>query len=130
MIKEDKKLTLEVAAGIGIFTGAALLLALILYPRPSVFAGLLLGMVLSLAMFFSMAAVVKLCLKTQSNKFTVMFSATSSLARYMMLFAVLLVVVRKYSDLFQPIAVVVGIFGVKAGAFMQPLIHRMIQKNK
>ena len=52
MIKEDKKLTLEVAAGIGIFTGAALLLALILYPRPSVFAGLLLGMVFSLAMFF------------------------------------------------------------------------------
>jgi len=130
MIKEDKKLMLEIAAGIGIFTGVAMTAALIIYPRPFVFAGLMLGMVMSLVMFFSMAAVLKLCLKSQNKKFTAMFTVTSALARYMILFAVLVIVVRRYSDLFHPIAVAVGIFGVKAGAFMQPAIHRLLEKKK
>ena len=55
MGKETKNLVLEVSSGIVIFTVAAMLVALIVYPKPSVFAGLLLGMVLALAMFFSMA---------------------------------------------------------------------------
>ena len=51
MGKETKNLVLEVSSGIVIFTVAAMLVALIVYPKPSVFAGLLLGMVLALAMF-------------------------------------------------------------------------------
>lgn len=130
MIKEDKALTLEIVAGIGIFTGIAMVLALFIAPRPAVFAGLMLGMVMSLGMFLSMAAVLKLCIKTQSKKFTAVFSVTSSLTRYMIMFAVLLVVIRRFSDVFDPIALVVGIFGVKAGAFLQPVIHRVIKRKQ
>lgn len=130
MIKEDKALTLEIVAGIGIFTGIAMVLALFIAPRPAVFAGLMLGMVMSLGMFLSMAAVLKLCIKTQSKKFTAVFSVTSSLTRYMIMFAVLLVVIKRFSDVFDPIALVVGIFGVKAGAFLQPVIHRVINRKQ
>jgi hypothetical protein len=130
MIKEDNALTLEIVAGIGIFTGIAMVLALFIAPRPAVFAALMLGMVMSLGMFLSMAAVLKLCIRTQSKKFTAVFSVTSSMTRYMIMFAVLLVVIKRYSDVFDPIALVVGIFGVKAGAFLQPMIHRMINRKK
>jgi hypothetical protein len=130
MIKEDNALTLEIVAGIGIFTGIAMVLALFIAPRPAVFAALMLGMVMSLGMFLSMAAVLKLCIRTQSKKFTAIFSVTSSMTRYMIMFAVLLVVIKRYSDVFDPIALVVGIFGVKAGAFLQPMIHRMINRKK
>ncbi len=130
MIKEDKNLTLEIVAGIGGFAGASMLIALFAFPEPSVFAGLLLGMVLSLAMFLSMAAVLKLCIKTRNQKFTTVFSITSSMTRYMMLLAVVAVVVKRYSDVFNPIALIIGIFGMKAGTFLQPFIHRIFKNKK
>ena len=68
MGKETKNLVLEVSSGIVIFTVAAMLVALIVYPKPSVFAGLLLGMVLALAMFFSMAEVLDRSMKTEDAK--------------------------------------------------------------
>ncbi len=129
MIKEDKNLTLEIMAGIGVFAGAAMLIALFVYPKPSVFAGLLLGMVLSLAMFLSMAAVLKLCIKAGNQKFAAIFSITSSMTRYLLLLAIVAVIVKRYSHWFHPIALIVGIFGIKAGAFLQPFIHRFFKKK-
>ena len=67
MGKETKNLVLEVSSGIVIFTVAAMLVALIVYPKPSVFAGLLLGMVLALAMFFSMAEVLDRSMKNRAR---------------------------------------------------------------
>ena len=130
MVKEDKNLTLEIVAGIVVFTGAAMLIACFVFPKPSVFAGLLLGMVLSLAMFLSLVAVLKLCIKTGNQKFTTIFSITSSMTRYMILLAVVALVVKRYSDLFNPVALIVSILGLKVGAFLQPVIHSIIKKIK
>ena len=59
MGKETKNLLLEVSAGIAVFTAAAMAAAFFIYPKGSVFAGLLLGMVLALVMFLSMALVLE-----------------------------------------------------------------------
>lgn len=129
MINEEKKLTLEIVAGIGVFAGAAMLAAWFVSPRPSVFAGLLLGMGLSLAMFLSMAAVLKLCIKAGNQKFAAVFSITSSMTRYLILLAVVAVIVKKYSGWFHPVALIIGIFGVKAGTFLQPVIHHIFKRK-
>ncbi|WP_394523609.1 ATP synthase subunit I [Lacrimispora sp. JR3] len=124
MIKEENHLTLEIVAGTGIFAAAAMLIALFVYPKPSVFAGLLLGVFLSLAMFFSMALILKLCIKAGNQKFAAIFSIISSMTRYLILLALVAVVIKRYSVWFHPIALIVGVFGIKAGTFLQPVIHR------
>ena len=98
MGKETKNLVLEVSSGIVIFTVAAMLVALIVYPKPSVFAGLLLGMVLALAMFFSMAEVLDRSMKTEDSKTVQKRTVISSVIRYVVLFAVLVIVVVWFPD--------------------------------
>lgn len=129
MIKEDKHITLEIAAGIVVFTAAAMILACFIRPGFSVFAGLFLGMILSLVMFLTMAAVLKLCIKTRNQRFTTIFSITSSMSRYLVLLAIVAVVVKRYSEVFHPFALIIGIFGIKAGTFLQPLIHKGFERS-
>ena len=85
MGKETRNLVLEVSSGIVIFTAAAMLAALVVYPKPSVFTGLLLGMVLALAMFFSMAEVLDRSMKTEDSKIVQKRTVISSIIRYVCL---------------------------------------------
>ena len=130
MGKETKNLVLEVSSGIVIFTVAAMLVALIVYPKPSVFAGLLLGMVLALAMFFSMAEVLDRSMKTEDSKTVQKRTVISSVIRYVVLFAVLVIVVVWFPDQVNAVALVIGVLGLKAGAYLQPVIHRIESRGK
>lgn len=130
MGKETKNLVLEVSSGIVIFTAAAMLVALIVYPKPSAFAGLLLGMVLALAMFFSMAEVLDRSMKTEDAKTVQKRTVISAVIRYFVLFAVLVVVVVFFSDRINAVALVIGVLGLKAGAYLQPVIHRIMTRGK
>ena len=108
-----------------IFTAVLLLGSFFLYPRASVFAGLLLGMVLALAMFLSMALVLDRSMKSQDPRTVQKRGIVSAAVRYLLLIAILVIVINWFSDRFNPVAVVIGVLGLKAGAFLQPVIHKI-----
>jgi len=126
MGKETKNLMLEVSAGIVIFTAVAMLGALFIYPRRAVFAGLILGMMLALAMFLSMGLVLERSMKTEDPKAVQKQSIISSVLRYLLLIVILVAVIVRFSSWFNPVAVVIGVLGLKVGAFSQPIIHKIL----
>lgn len=130
MGKETKNLVFEVSSGIVIFTLAAMLVALIVYPKASVFAGLLLGMILAVAMFFSMAMVLENSMKREDAGTVQKWTVISSVIRYFVLFAVLVIVVVWFPDRINAVALVIGVLGLKAGAYLQPVIHRVVSSGK
>lgn len=125
MGKETKNLVLEVSAGIVLFTVAAMIGTFFMYPKRAVFAGLLLGMVIALAMFLSMVLVLERSMKTEDPKIVQKWSIISAVIRYLLLIVVLVTVIIQFSDWFNPVAVVIGVLGLKAGAFLQPVIHKI-----
>ncbi|WP_367569065.1 ATP synthase subunit I [Lacrimispora sp.] len=125
MGKETKNLLLEVSAGIAIFTVAAMAAAFFIYPKGSVFAGLLLGMVMALAMFLSMALVLEGSMKTEDPKTVQKRSMIGSVIRYLLLIVIMVVIISRFSGYINPVAVVIGVLGLKAGAFLQPVIHKI-----
>lgn len=131
MDKETKNLIAEVSAGIVFFTVAAMLAALFVYPQASVFAGLILGMVLALVMFFSMALVLDRSMKTKDPRTVQKWGIISASVRYLLLIAILITVISMFSDQINPVALVTGVLGLKVGAFLQPVIHKIaFNKNK
>ena len=129
MDRNTRNLILEVSAGIVLFVAAAMVAALFLFPERTVFAGLLLGMVLALAMFLSMALTLEGAVRTKNSSAIQRRSVLGAVIRYVLLFTILMLVVVRLSGWFNPIAVIVGIFGFKAGAFLQPVIHRIISRK-
>jgi len=130
MEKATKNLIVEVSAGIVIFTAVILLGSFFVYPRSSVYAGLLLGMVLALAMFFSMALVLDRSMKSQDPGIVQKRGIISAAIRYLLLVATLVIVINWFSDWFNPVAVVIGVLGLKAGAFLQPVIHKIASRKE
>lgn len=130
MDKETKNLIIEVSAGIVIFTAAAMLVAFFAYPQASVFAGLLVGMVLALVMFFSMAFVLERSMKTLDPKTVQKRGIISAVVRYLLLIAILVIAINRYPDRLNPVALVIGVLGLKAGAFLQPVIHKIASYKK
>ncbi|WP_024346002.1 ATP synthase subunit I [Lacrimispora indolis] len=125
MGKETKNLMLEVSAGIVFFTAAAMVVAFFIYPDRTVFAGLLLGMIIAMAMFLSMALVLERSMKTEDPKTVQKRSVISAVIRYLLLIVILVTVIIRFSNWFNPVAVVIGVLGLKAGAFLQPAIHKI-----
>lgn len=125
MDRNTRNLILEISAGIVLFAAAAMAVALLLFPERTVFAGLLLGMVLALVMFLSMALTLEGAVKSKGSKAIQRRSVLGAVIRYVLLFTIMMLVAVRLSDWFNPIAVIVGIFGFKAGAFLQPVIHKI-----
>ena len=125
MEKVTKNLIIEVLVGIVVFTVAVMLAALFLYPQPSVFAGLLLGMLLALSAFLSMALVLVNAMKSSDPKIVQRNSIIGTSVRYLLLIAILVIVIVYFQSQINPVALVIGVFGLKAGAFLQPVIHKI-----
>ncbi|MBE5986183.1 MAG: ATP synthase subunit I [Paenibacillaceae bacterium] len=125
MEKVTKNLIIEVLVGIVVFTVAVMLAALFLYPQPSVFAGLLLGMLLALTAFLSMALILVNAMKSSDPKIVQRNSIIGTSVRYLLLIAILVIVIVYFQSQINPVALVIGVFGLKAGAFLQPVIHKI-----
>jgi len=125
MEKVTKNLIIEVLVGIVVFTVAVMLAALFLYPKPSVFAGLLLGMLLALTAFLSMALILVNAMKSSDPKIVQRNSIIGTSVRYLLLIAILVIVIVYFQSQINPVALVIGVFGLKAGAFLQPVIHKI-----
>ena len=129
MEKATKSLILEVSAGIIVFTVVVMVGAFFIYPESSVFAGLFLGMVVALAMFLSMALVLEHSMKTMNPGTVQKRSVISTVVRYLVLIIILVVIITRFSDQINPVALVIGVLGLKAGAFLQPVIHRIAARK-
>ena len=108
---------LEVSSGIVIFTVAAMLVARYCVSEAVGFAGLLLGMVLALAMFFSMAEVLDRSMKTEDSKTVQKRTVISSVIRYVVLLLFWLSS-GLVSDQVNAVVLVIGVLGLKAGAYL------------
>jgi small-conductance mechanosensitive channel len=125
MERTTKNLVVEVSIGILLFTLLVIFGAFFLYPDRTVYAGLLLGMLLALAMFLSMAVVLDKSMKTGDPKIVQKRSVMSGVIRYILLVLILITVTYWFSDWFHPVAVVIGVLGLKVGAYFQPILHKI-----
>lgn len=130
MGKETKNLLLEVSIGIVLYTAAAMAVAFLIVPESAVYTGLLLGMALALAMFFSMALVFDRSMKTEDGRVVQKRTIIGTVIRYLILLAVLLVAEIRFSDRINVFALLIGVFGLKAGAYLQPILHRIGLRKK
>lgn len=130
MDKNTRILVGEVSVGILLFTMAAMLVALVVYPEKSVFAGLLLGMVIAFLMFLSMAQVLERSMRTGEPAAVQRRTIISAVIRYLILIVILAVVLVYWREQVNVIALVIGVFGLKVGAYIQPVLHRFLSRRK
>lgn len=124
MRKETNNLVLEVSVGIVLYTAAAMAVAFLFFPGRAVYAGLLLGMAIALLMFFSMAMVLDRSMKSEDGRLVQKRTVISAVVRYLSVLIVLAAVEIWFSDRIHIVALIIGIFGLKAGAYLQPVLHR------
>ncbi len=129
MERTTKVLVAEVSAGILAHNVLCAVLAGIFFPEPSVFAGLFLGMVCGIFMIVHMAFCLERSIDTgdysAANKKTV----AGSLIRNFCYLVLLLVILWRFPDKINVLAVVIGALGLKTGAYLQPAVHRIFCKK-
>ncbi len=82
-------------------------------------------MLLALAAFLSMALILVNAMKSSDPKIVQRNSIIGTSVRYLLLIAILVIVIVYFQSQINPVALVIGVFGLKAGAFLQPVIHKI-----
>ncbi len=125
--KPTRRLLLELLVGVALYNLLLILLACVLlpgcfYPVKPVVLGLLLGGSGAALMLFHMAIMTERVLSSQNEEYANKSTVVQGLLRKLVFVAVLLLCWRGLKiDL---LAAVIGAMGMKAGAYLQPLIHR------
>ncbi|MCI8658653.1 MAG: ATP synthase subunit I [Lachnospiraceae bacterium] len=126
--RPTKKLLFEMSIGIvlynvllGVF--AWMFLPMFSYPVFPVFEGLLVGAVGAVLMLIHMAVTTERALESQNESYASKITVVHSLIRKIVLMAALFFCWRVLHV--NLLAVVIGAMGMKAGAYLQPLIHRI-----
>lgn len=126
--KETKRLLAEMSVGIILFNLllgilACVVLPLVPYPVKPVLLGLLVGAVGGFLMLVHMAAMTERALDSRDENYANRFTVLQGLLRKLVFVAALFFCWRVLRiDL---LAAVVGAMGMKAGAYLQPLVHRL-----
>lgn len=128
MTQETKKLLLEMSAGIilwNLFLGAAGALAgpVLGWSRMSIFLGVLVGAASAEAMLIHMAIITERVLESRNESYANKTTVIHSIVRKLVFIVLLAVILWKFPQV-NPLAVVLGTMGLKAGAYLQPLLHR------
>lgn len=128
MTDETKKLVVEMSAGIllwNLFLGAAGALAgpALGWSRMSIFLGVLVGAVSAEAMLIHMAIITERVLESRNESYANKTTVIHSIVRKLVFIVLLAVILWKFPQV-NPLAVVLGTMGLKAGAYLQPLLHR------
>lgn len=128
--KTDETLK-ELLTGIILFDAAALLIGVWFVKQPSryivgVAAGAALAVFAAIHMYHSINRNLEVNIARENAANA--YSVRSSMVRY----AVILAAFAFFSltDIAYPLAVFLGIMGLKAGAYLQPFTHRYLFKNK
>lgn len=131
--RSTKRLLVEMSIGIILYNLLLGVLAWVFLPRTSypvrpVLGGLLAGAVGAVLMLIHMAVTTERALESQNESYASKTTIIQSLIRKVVLVAALVFCWRVFRvDL---LAVVIGIMGMKAGAYLQPLIHKTFTKEE
>ena len=132
MSRETKNLILEMSVGIVVFEVVLAVAAALLGPRlgapvSSVILGLACGLIADIAMLIHMAVITERVLDvgdvSYANKTTVIHSMIRKLAM-----VVLVIVIWRFPQV-NLVAFIIGALGLKAGAYLQPFIHKAFNKS-
>lgn len=133
MTRDTKRLVWQITAGMGlwgiVFGTAGFFLAPVMGANPvSVLGGILLGLGLAELMLVHMAAVAELAGEVSHPEEARKRAAAQIFARRLIVFGLLAVIAWKVPQV-NILAVILGILGLKAGAYLQPLLFGKKNKN-
>ncbi|WP_373244054.1 hypothetical protein [Lacrimispora indolis] len=126
--KSTKRLLAEMSAGIIFYNMILVILALVMLPRVSypvvpVVLGLVVGAVGAICMLIHMAVTTERVLDSKSESYANKYTVAQGMLRKLVLVAAFLICWEVLKiDL---LAAVIGAMGMKAGAYLQPLVHRI-----
>ena len=126
--KSTKRLLAEMSAGIIFYNMILVILALVMLPRVSypvvpVVLGLVVGAAGAICMLIHMAVTTERVLDSKSESYANKYTVAQGMLRKLVLVAAFLICWKVLKiDL---LAAVIGAMGMKAGAYLQPLIHRI-----
>ena len=126
--KSTKRLLIEMSVGIILYNLLLGILSCVLLPKVSypvipVLLGLLVGAVGAILMLVHMAVMTERALESQNENYANKFTVAQSLLRKVVFVAALFFCWRVLKiDL---LAAVIGAMGMKAGAYLQPLVRKV-----
>ena len=126
--KSTKRLLAEMSAGIIFYNMILVILALVMLPRVSypvvpVVLGLVVGAVGAICMLIHRAVTTERVLDSKSESYANKYTVAQGMLRKLVLVAAFLICWKVLKiDL---LAAVIGAMGMKAGAYLQPLVHRI-----
>ena len=126
--KSTKRLLAEMSAGIIFYNVILVILAVLLLPRVSypvipVVLGLIAGAAGAICMLIHMAVTTERVLDSKSESYANKYTVAQGMLRKLVLVAAFLICWKVLKiDL---LAAVIGAMGMKAGAYLQPLVHRI-----
>lgn len=125
--KPTKRLICEMSAGILVYNVILMLLAVLFlprfaYPLVPVLAGLAVGAAGAILMLIHMAVTAERVLEVGNESYANKNTVLHSMIRKLVFIAAIFFCWRMFrADL---LAAVIGAMGMKAGAYLQPLVHR------
>ena len=130
--RSTKRLLVEMSIGIILYNLLLGVLAWVIlsgtsYQVSSVLWGLLAGAVGAILMLIHMAVIMERALDSQNESYANKTTVVQGMIRKVILVAALLLCWRVFRV--NPLAMVIGIMGMKAGAYLQPLIHKILSKE-
>lgn len=130
--RSTKRLFVEMSIGIILYNLLLGVLAWVIlsgtsYQVSSVLWGLLAGAVGAILMLIHMAVIMERALDSQNESYANKTTVVQGMIRKVILVAALLLCWRVFRV--NPLAMVIGIMGMKAGAYLQPLIHKILSKE-
>ena len=130
--RSTKQLLVEMSIGIILYNLLLGVLAWVIlsgtsYQVSSVLWGLLAGAVGAILMLIHMAVIMERALDSQNESYANKTTVVQGMIRKVVLVAALLLCWRVVRV--NPLAMVIGIMGMKAGAYLQPLIHKILSKE-
>lgn len=128
MSDETKRQVLEMCAGIAIHNLILAAGSLIWFRKASVFWGIFAGALAAVAMLVSMARSVELCLDLGDPDAAKKKMTVHSLLRSVAVMAAA-AVLWKFTD-FNILAFILGILGLKTGAYLYPVIHKFFKERR
>lgn len=124
--KEAQAVVLEICLGIALFwlLGEFIIFLLPVPTFPSA-AAFFIGAVFSTCSMTHIAYVTELTIDMHSQKEAAKYTISRYLIRMALMTAVILAVY--FSKKLNVVALFIGLFGIKAGAYLQPLMHRFLE---
>ncbi len=126
--KSTKRLLAEISAGVIFYNLILVVLAFVLLPKLSypvipVVLGLIVGAAGAICMLIHIAVMTERVLESGSENYANKFTVAQSILRKLTFVAVLLICWKLLK--INLLAAVIGAMGMKAGAYLQPLVHRI-----